>query len=176
MGGVRGLAIVLLLAVLAGCGIYRDTAVPMQPVTRLDLNRYAGTWYEIARYPVWFQSGCTATTATYRVTGPDTVSVLNQCREGAPDGPRRQIDGTAQVVGPGQLSVRLGRVPFAAPYHVLWVAPDYSAAVVGVPRGRAGWILARSPRMPAVQRQQAEAALARNGYDVTRLIEVDHVR
>ena len=69
MGGIRGLAAVLLLAVLAGCGNYRDTSVPMQPVTRLDLNRYAGTWYEIARYPVWFQSGCTATTATYRVTG-----------------------------------------------------------------------------------------------------------
>jgi len=170
---VRAFAAAALLA-LAACASFRDTSVPMQPVARLDVARYSGTWYEIARFPVRFQQGCTATTASYAVTGPDTVSVLNRCRAGAPDGPLRQISGTARVVGPGQLSVRLGRVPFAAPYWVLWVAPDYSAAVVGVPQGNAGWILARRPTMPAAQRAEAEAVLAQNGYDVTRLIEVEH--
>ena len=171
---MRLLAAALVLALLAGCASFRDTSVPIEPVARLDVNRYAGTWYEIERFPVRFQQGCTATTATYTVTGPDTVSVLNRCRDGAPDGPLRQIEGTAQVVGPGQLRVRLGAIPFAAPYWVLWVAPDYSAAVVGVPQGSSGWILARSPDMPEAQRAQARAVLAQNGYDVTRLIEVEH--
>jgi apolipoprotein D and lipocalin family protein len=170
---VRAFVAAALLA-LAACTSFRDTSVPMAPIARLDLARYGGTWYEIARFPVRFQQGCTATTATYAVTVPDTVSVLNRCRDGAPDGPLRQISGTARVVGPGQLSVRLGRVPFAAPYWVLWVAQDYSAAVVGVPQGNAGWILARSPNMPGAQRAEAEAVLMRNGYDVTRLIEVEH--
>jgi apolipoprotein D and lipocalin family protein len=167
-------AAVALVATLGACAVYRDTSVPMAPVAQLDLSRYGGTWYEIARFPVRFQQGCTATTATYAPLAPDRVSVLNTCRDGTPDGPVRQIAGTAQVVGPGQLRVRLGAIPFGAPYWVLWVAPDYSAAVVGVPQGSAGWILARGPQMPATQRAQAEAALTRNGYDVTRLIEVEH--
>lgn len=170
---IRALAALCLVA-LAGCATFRDTSVPMASVAQLDLGRYGGTWYEIARLPVRFQDGCTATTATYAPLGPDRVSVLNTCRDGAPNGPLRQISGTAQVVGPGQLRVRLGSIPFGAPYWVLWVAPDYSAAVVGVPQGSAGWILARGPRMPAAQRATAEAVLVRNGYDVTRLIEVDH--
>jgi apolipoprotein D and lipocalin family protein len=168
---IRALALV---AALAGCASYRDPSVPMAPVAQLDLGRYAGTWYEIARFPVRFQDGCTATTATYAPLGPDRVSVRNTCRDGAPDGPLRAIEGTAERVGPGQLRVRLGRIPFAAPYWVLWVAPDYSAAVVGVPQGTAGWILARSPRMPPDHRAAAEAALMRNGYNVARLIEVEH--
>jgi len=166
--------VALCLVALTGCATFRDTSVPMASVAQLDLGRYAGTWYEIARFPVRFQDGCTATTATYAPLAADRVSVLNTCRDGAPDGPVRQIAGTAQVVAPGQLRVQLGAIPFGAPYWVLWVAQDYSAAVVGVPQGNAGWILARSPRMPAPQRAAAEAVLTRNGYDVARLIEVEH--
>jgi apolipoprotein D and lipocalin family protein len=160
---------------LAACASYRDTGVAMRAVP-VDLARYAGTWYEIERFPVRFQEGCEATTATYTVIDARTLGVLNRCRDGAPDGPLREIAGTATVAGEGRLTVRLGRIPFGAPYWVLWVAPDYSAAVVGVPQGTAGWILARSPDMPAAQRAEARAVLAANGYDTSRLIAVQHAR
>ena len=166
---------VLALLLLASCATYRDTGVAMRSVP-VNLARYAGTWYEIERFPVRFQDGCAATTATYALIDAQTVSVLNRCRDGSPDGPLREIAGTATVAGEGRLTVRLGRIPFGAPYWVLWVAPDYSAAVVGVPQGTAGWILARSPAMPERQRAEARAVLAANGYDVTRLIAVQHAR
>ncbi|MFN3643985.1 MAG: lipocalin family protein [Gemmobacter sp.] len=171
---MRALAALALLA-LASCASYRDTDVAMRAVP-VDLVRYAGTWYEIERFPVRFQDGCEATTATYGVIDGQTLSVLNRCRQGAPDGPLRQIAGSATVAGPGRLTVRLGAIPFGAPYWVLWVAPDYSAAVVGVPQGTSGWILARSSVMPPAQRAAARAVLAANGYDVSRLIPVAHAR
>lgn len=166
-------AALLALAVLSACASYRDRAVPMA-TQAIDPARYSGTWVEIAAFPVWFQQGCTATRATYAVTGPATLSVLNTCRDGAPDGPERSIKGTAQVVGPGQLSVRLGAVPFAAPYHVLWVDAAYETAAVGVPSGRAGWILARSPAPPAGSVAAAEAALRRAGYATGALVRTQH--
>ena len=173
---MRAILAATILALITGCASFRDTSVPMETVSRLDAARYSGTWYEIERFPVRFQRGCTATTATYDVTGSDTLSVLNRCRQDSPDGPLRQIEGEARVLGPGRLSVRLDGVPFSAPYWVLWVAPDYSAAVVGVPQGSAGWILARQPSMPAAQLREARAVLARNGYDLSQLIAVTHQR
>jgi apolipoprotein D and lipocalin family protein len=166
----------LILCGLSACGTqYRDTSQPMASVQDFDVSRYLGTWYEIARYPVPFQDGCTATTATYQVIDADTVSVLNQCRDGTPEGPLNQIEGRADLVGPGQLKVQFASVPFVrADYWVLWVDNTYQTAVVGVPNGRAGWILARAPQIDPDKRQQAMAALVRNGYDPKDLYEVPH--
>ncbi len=166
---------VLALALLAACGtVYRDTGTPMAPVAALDLDRYAGRWYEVARFPVPFQRGCTATTAEYGPPAGGKVSVVNTCRRERTDGPVSQIAGRATVVGPGQLQVRLGRIPFAGAYWVLWVAPDYGTAVVGVPSGRAGWILHRSPDIPPDRLAQARAVLAEAGYDLSQLLMTEH--
>ncbi|NYS24686.1 lipocalin family protein [Rhodobacteraceae bacterium 2376] len=165
----------LALALLAGCGtVWRDTDAPMTPVAALDLDAYAGRWYEVARFPVPFQRGCTATTADYGPPEDGAITVVNTCRRGAPDGPVSQIAGRATVVGPGQLRVRLGRIPFAGAYWVLWVAPDHDTAVVGVPSGRAGWILHRSPDIPPQRLEQAGAVLAAAGYDLSHLKMTEH--
>lgn len=166
-----------LIALLAACsgGVYRDMATSIAAQQDFTAARYLGRWFEIARYPVSFQKGCTATTADYGPVDATTISVINTCRQDSPDGPVRQIDGTAEIVGPGKLKVRFGSVPFvAADYWVLWVDEDYQTAVVGVPSGRAGWILARTPRIDPARRARAEAALRANGYDPERLIDVPH--
>jgi len=168
------LATALLLAACAG-GSYRDTTAPIAAQRDFDPERYLGLWYEIARFPVFFEEGCTATTAEYGAIDAETISVLNTCREGAPDGPVDRIEGTARIVAPGELKVKFSSVPFvAADYWVLWVDADYQTAVVGVPSGNAGWILARTPSIDPARRAEAEAALARAGYDPSRLYDVPH--
>jgi apolipoprotein D and lipocalin family protein len=161
---------------VSGCAVYRDTDVTMTSQA-IDPARYAGVWYEIARFPVAFQKGCTGVTAEYGVIDADTVSVLNTCRDGALDGPVRQIEGSADIVGPGQLRVQFDSVPFIkAPYWVLWVDADYTVAVVGVPSGRAGWILARTPSIAQAELRKAIAVLHANGYDPAKLLNTPQLR
>jgi len=174
---MRPFFLLLALCLVTACGTqYRDPSLPIAAQADFDPSRYLGTWYEIARYPVSFQEGCTATTATYGLIDDDTVSVVNRCRDGSPDGPLKEITGTATIEGPGQLRVKFGSVPFVrAPYWVLWVDEGYETAVVGVPNGRAGWILARTPEITPETRLQAEDILRANGYDTLALIEVPHL-
>lgn len=160
-----GLCAVLLM----GCagGVYRDQAVPISSIAAFEPARYAGLWYEVARYEVPFQRGCTDVTAEYTVMSPTTLGVENTCvRDGAVD----TITGTADLTGPGRLAVRFQGVPFiSAPYWVLWVDADYRTAVVGVPSGRAGWILNRDPQIPQDRLNAALQVLAFNGYDAGQI-------
>lgn len=155
---------------LAGCVAfpsYRDQSVPITSMAVFDPTRYAGLWYEIARFPVPFQEGCSRTQAEYAVAGEGTLSVRNSCmKNGALD----VIDGAARVVGPGRLKVELGALPFAADYWVLWVDGDYRTAVVGVPSGRAGWILNRDPDISPDRLTAAREVLEFNGYVTGQLI------
>ena len=172
---MRRLALLAACVALAACvgPSYRDPAAGIAAQRDFQPERYLGRWYEIARYPVSFEQGCTATTADYGRIGAETISLRNTCRQGAPDGPVESIAGTARIVAPGELEVRFSGVPFvAADYWVLWVDADYETAVVGVPSGRAGWILARTPTISPARRTEAEVVLARNGYDPTRLYDV----
>ena len=173
---MRRIAAAALILALAGCASYRDGDVPIASVAVFDPARYAGLWYEIARFPVPFQQGCTATTAEYELRPDGSLGVVNTCRQGAPDGPVRRIEGAATVTGPGRLEVRFASVPFGgAPYWVLWVDADYQTAVVGVPSGRAGWILNRSPTIRPDRLEAARQVLAFNGYDLLALEMTVHV-
>lgn len=167
---MRGVLAALSFLVVAGCAAfptYRDTSVPITSMAIFDPVKYEGLWYEIARFPVPFQAGCTQTEATYRVTAPGELSVRNSCLK---DGALDVIEGSANVSGPGRLKVQLGAMPFAADYWVLWVDADYRTAVVGVPSGRAGWILNRDPEIPPDRLRAARDVLEFNGYDTSRLI------
>jgi apolipoprotein D and lipocalin family protein len=161
----RALAFLLCLALAACGGTYRDASVRMTSMAVFDPARYAGTWYEVASFPAPFQSGCTRTRAEYGVAG-DGLSVRNSCLR---DGRRVVIEGSATVSGPGRLKVRLDGVPIAADYWVLWVDEGYRTAVVGVPSGRAGWILNRTPEIPADRLEAARQVLSFNGYDLSQL-------
>ena len=162
---IRRAFIVLLLSLAACAPTYRDTSVGMTSMAVFDPARYAGLWYEVARFPAPFQAGCTHTSAEYGLT-PSGLSVRNSCLK---EGKRVVIEGSAQVSGPGRLKVRLAGVPVAADYWVLWVDEGYRTAVVGVPSGRAGWILNRTPDIPADRLQASREVLAFNGYDLSAL-------
>lgn len=169
---MRALALVLLLS---GCGafeVYRDTDAPIASKAVFDPQKYLGLWYEVARFPVFFEKGCVGVTAQYGLRADGKLSVLNICRN-ADGSERSRIAGTADIVGPGRLKVRFASVPFgAADYWVLWTDADYRTAVVGAPNGRSGWILNRTAEIPADRLNAARDVLAFNGYDISRLMEV----
>lgn len=173
---MKSLALVAFLA-LAACsgGNYRDTDVPIRTVDQVDLTRYAGKWYEIARYPNWFEKGCAGVTAEYSLRDDGRVDVLNTCRQGAVDGPVETAEGIARAADPtnAKLEVKFVQwLPIAGDYWVLHLDEDYQTVAVGNPAGSTGWILARTPQISPAQRAAAEAALSRNGYDTSLLIEV----
>ncbi|QDI75136.1 MULTISPECIES: lipocalin family protein [Leisingera] len=149
---------------------YRDTNVPMTVQEDLDLTRYLGIWYEIARFPNSFEEGCEGVTATYSAREDGRISVVNRCRREGLDGPVEAAEGVARVRAPGKLEVNfvswLSWLPLTwGDYWVLDVTEDYSVAVVGTPGGEQGWILARSPELGAEELDAAKSVLRSNGYD-----------
>lgn len=142
-----GLALSFAAGVLAGLVWRRRRSRPLETAPYVDLERYLGTWYEIARLPARFEKGCEAVTATYRRLADGTLEVVNRCRKGALDGPLREARGRARVVDPvsgARLSVSFFG-PFRAPYYVLAIDPGYGWALVGTPDRRYLWILSRAP-------------------------------
>ncbi len=162
------------LALLAGCATTSTEHFDLpalETVPRVDLQRYLGTWYEIAAFPQRFQEGCTATTASYSQLPDGEIEVVHRCREGRLDGPVKESVGRARVVGGSdgaRLEVSFFR-PFWADYWVIDLADDYSYAVVGHPGRDHLWILSRTPTLEEGTYQQILQRLMAVSYETARL-------
>ncbi len=167
------LAALLALPIAAQAEV-RNSSVTMSVVGAVDLNRYLGTWYEIARFPNRFERGCEKVTATYSLNEDATINVANACTKG---GVAEVANGKAWVVDTAKLKVTfvpwLGDIA-AGDYWIMDLKSDYSMAVVGAPSGGFGWILARKPQLSKADTDRALKALAKNGYDTTQLEWVQH--
>jgi apolipoprotein D and lipocalin family protein len=144
---------------------------PLETVAFVDLDRYLGTWYEIASYPAWFQRGCTAVTAEYGLRDDGRISVLNSCRKGSLDGKLKRAKGRAKVADTStnaKLKVSFFG-PFWGDYWIIDLDSDYQWAVVGEPKRRYLWILSRTPVMDDALYESIVAKLAAQGYDPSRL-------
>ena len=151
---------------------------PLRVVPEVDLARYAGQWYEIARFPNRFQKRCAGeVTAQYTLQPNGKISVLNRCR--LENGGQIQAEGVARVVGKGQpnsiLKVRfapafLSFIPQVwGDYQIIALSPDYTYALVGDPAREYLWILSRSRQMDdATYNQLVDEARAQD-FDVGRL-------
>jgi apolipoprotein D and lipocalin family protein len=128
---------------------------PLTTVPFVDLSRYSGTWYEVARLPMWFQRHCVDSKAIYTSRPDGTVGVHNECKTDS--GGLDQVDGVATVVDQktnARLSVvfdnffaRLFGSSRQGNYWILDLDPDYRGAMVGTPDRRYLWILSRTPRL-----------------------------
>lgn len=169
-----------LLSMLSAFTARGDTGQgPVRPVPAVDLARYAGRWYEVARLPNSFQAKCTGeTTADYELLPGGQIRVVNQCRQA--DGTMKRAEGRARLAdrkGPtSKLKVRFAPAFLSflsavwGDYWVLDLTEDYSAALVGEPGRRYLWILSRTPVLPdSICRRMLDTA-ERQGFDVTRLI------
>jgi len=167
----------LLFIALAGCSFFGSTNYPaLEVVPTVDLNRYAGSWYEIASLPVSQQKGCFCTKAEYSLMDDGVIKVVNTCRKNSPDGEVDRAEGKAFVV-PGSNNAKL-RVqffwPFRGDYWILELENDYSYAVVGVPSRKYCWILSRTPQMDPEILEMLVQHLKAKGFDVSRMQRTDH--
>lgn len=161
------------LAVLSGCAWFeRPARPPVRVVAGVDISRYAGTWYEIAKYPNRFQRGCVATSATYTVLpGGRAVEVVNRCRNGSLDGPERSIKGKARVVDE-ETNARLKVTffwPFSGDYWIIDLGSEYEYAVVASPDRKYLWILSRTPRMDDHVYERILEKVREQHFDPSRL-------
>ena len=159
------------LACLLGLGVAFAQAdpLPVQSVGKVDLGRYAGRWYEIASFPMYFQRRCIGdTTADYALRSDGDISVVNRCR--TEDG-FDEVTGKAWAVdgsGNGQLKVSFFW-PFRSDYWVIGLDDGYRWAVVGNPDRKYLWVLSRTPRLAGEQLDRAMQAAKAQGFDVERL-------
>ena len=148
----------------------------------VDLNRYVGEWFEVARFPNRFQSRCVSDVRASYTQRPDgRLEVINRCR--TEDGSITEAHGVARVTDDrtfAKLKVRfapavLSFLPFVwGDYWILGLASDYSWATVGSPDRNYLWILARTPSLRAERFASALAAAQANGFDVERLTKTMH--
>jgi apolipoprotein D and lipocalin family protein len=143
----------------------------LKVVQAVDLSRYVGRWYEIARLPNRFQKKCADTvTANYALRPDGKIEVINKCRKAS--GEYAKAKGTAKVVDKktnAKLKVTFFW-PFYGDYWILDLGPNYEYAVVGEPGRKYLWILSRSPRMDEALYQQLLQKMAAQGFNTEMMI------
>lgn len=145
-----------------------------EPAKAVDLKRYLGKWYELARYDQSFERGCEAATADYALRPDGRIDVLNRCRK--KDGSSKEARGIARIVDT-QSNAKL-KVSFFGPFYgdywILDRADDYSWAIVGEPSGRYLWLLSREPRPDKDYLQRLLSHISALGYDTSMLVFDSH--
>lgn len=165
------------LAALVAAGCQSQPQKPLPTVGKVDLKRYSGTWYEVARVKNRFQRDDESAIAQYAPLTPDKVSVKNTAL--GPNGRVRAIEGTAEVV-PGsegsRLRVRfkglagLAPVPKEGNYWIIALDPQYRSAMVGTPDRDYLWILSRTPSLNARTLHKYTAQAEIFGFPIEKLI------
>lgn len=165
--------IIALTLLLAACAGEPGSDAP-RTVGQVDLQRYAGTWYEVARFPTSFQDSarvrCEDVSATYTLRPDGDVAVVNRCRNALAGGAEREAQGVARSASPGNDRLRVSFFwPFFGDYWVIGLDPGYRWAVVGAPARDYLWILSRTPQMAPADYDAAVAIARREGLDTARL-------
>ncbi len=152
-----------------------SAAEPIQPVERVEIDRYLGTWKQLAAKPQWFDAGCLAnTTAVYSLNPDGTVRVANRC-----SGPFNfpiSITGRARVADTdtnAQLEVTFlnigGPIYSGVNYVIIGLADDYSWAIVTDPSRRSAFVLSRTATQPEPVIAEIKSILTANGIDTCQL-------
>lgn len=145
---------------------------PLTVVPSVDLAKYAGQWYEIARLPNRFEKKCVSSvTATYSLRADGKIDVLNQCKKAS--GKLQTAKGKAKVVDKksnAKLKVTFFW-PFYGDYWILDLGANYEYSVVGDESRKYLWILSRTPQIDEALYQGLLAKMANQGFDTSRMIK-----
>lgn len=137
----------------------------------LELERFQGRWYEVARIPRDYDQRCHDTTADYRLVAPGKLELHHQCRLRSPSGSLSEFVAPATVDDPNvpaKLTLDLGL--YRGAYWVLDVGKDYDYALVGHPSLTMLWVLSREKTLPADVLERLEQRASREGYDRDALV------
>lgn len=169
-------ALCFILSACAGPAALDPSRVP-PTVARVELARYQGTWYEIARMPMWFQRNCLRSQATYGLLETGEVSVLNECETA---GGKESIRGRARTVDAktnARLEVRFDNwfsvfIPSQPQgnYWILYLDGDYRTVIVGTPDRKNLWIMARTPSIDEARYTELVGIVRGLGFETDKLI------
>jgi apolipoprotein D and lipocalin family protein len=144
---------------------------PLTTVEQVDLKRYAGLWYEVAKIPNSFQDQCAyGTTAEYKLEKDGGIQVINKCYD--ENGESDIADGVVNIVDKktnAKLEVSfvsfLGIRPFWGDYWIIGLDENYQWAIVGTPSRKYGWVLSRTPSLPDETMQKIFSILKEQHYN-----------
>ena len=143
-------------------------------VSEVELNRYEGTWYEIARFPNRFEKGLDCVTANYTLLENGNIRVINKGRK-VKDQKWKQSEGKAWVpdsLFPGQLKVSFFW-PFAGEYYIMELDENYRYSLVGSPSREYLWILCRNKNLDEATYEKLKEKAASLKFDVDRLEKIN---
>ena len=146
-----------------------SSKVDNSTVKSVDLNRYLGSWYEIAKYDHYFERDLDYAMARYTLRDDGKIDVLNT---GIKDGRAKDAKGIAKTTDvPGLLRVSFFG-PFFSDYRIMMLDEDYQYVLVGGSTDKYLWILARTPQLDDATLSLILAEADRRGYDTSKLIWV----
>lgn len=161
---------------LAACAAW-SADTPLKTIDTLDVPRYMGRWYEIAKFPNWFQKKCEShTVAEYSPQANGQVKVLNRCRKF--DGKEEMAEGVAKQIGSAnspKLQVRfapawLSFIPLVwGDYWVIDLDADYQLVAVSEPQREFLWVLSRTPQVDAKAYEALMVRLRAQGLNTDKL-------
>ena len=167
------LPIVAALLAHSACQANNEMKVDNSTVKELDIQRYMGKWYEIARYNHSFEKGINHVITEYTFEENGKIRVENQ---GIKNGKPKFIVGKGKQPNPKEYPGRL-KVSFFlwfyADYYILELDEDYQYTLVGSSSDNYLWILSRTPEMPKAQLDGLLQKIIQRGYDVSKLIFVE---
>lgn len=171
----KAINILFLFSLLLGSCKAPNNMIDKTVIKQLDIERYMGTWYEIARYDHKFEHGLVGVTATYSFRKDGKIRVVNRGYKGGFSGPVSEAIGKAKVPDknePGKLKVSFFWI-FYGDYFVLDLDKNYQWALIGSRSDKYLWILSRTPAISNNLKQQLLQKLSKRGYDTSKLIMVE---
>lgn len=164
----------LLCLPFLGTACSSSNDLTMTTVSQLDLKKYSGKWYEVARFNHRFERDMVGCTAQYSIKDDGTVKVVNAGYKSSFDGKYKESKGKARrpdLNTPGKLEVSFF-LWFYNDYNVLELADDYRYALVGSNSKDYLWILSRTPQLAPADKDYLLRQATIRGYDVSKLIWV----
>lgn len=151
------------------------TPQDLPTVKEVNLQKYVGTWHEIARLPNRFEKGLTCITATYTLKENGEIEVLNQGYLLENVSEKSQAKGKAWVPNanyPGRLKVQFFW-PFAGDYYIISLDKDYQYVLVGSPNRKFLWVLSKNKQLDEVIYQKLLTIAKEQGFDISTMIKVN---
>lgn len=143
---------------------------PLETVQKVELDKYLGTWYEIARYEHFFEKDCKDVTANYSMMDEETIKVINRCTN-IQTNEKKEALGRAYAtdITNSKLKVSFFR-PFYGDYWILILDKNYDYVVVGTPNREYLWILSRTAKLDEKIKKEILEKLPTLGFETSKLI------